>query len=80
MGTLIAGIKLYGTGDADTFLNDEIFPLDKPQILQSIDSIGSVLALVHPDIPLDQAEVDGIRQRAHPIDATAAMSQEVHEE
>ena len=59
VGTLLSGIKLYGTGDADTFLNDEIFPLDKPQILQSIDSIGSVLALVHPDIPLDQAEVDG---------------------
>ena len=59
VGTLLSGIKLYGTGDADTFLNDEIFPLDKPQILQSIDSIGSVLALVHPEIPLDQAEVDG---------------------
>jgi OOP family OmpA-OmpF porin len=58
-GTLISGIKLYGTSEADTFMNNEIFPLDKPQILQSIDSIGSVLALVHPDIPLDQAKVDG---------------------
>ena len=35
VGTLLSGIKLYGTGDADTFLNDEIFPLDKPQILQA---------------------------------------------
>jgi hypothetical protein len=41
------------------FMNDEVFPLDKPQIQQSIDAIGSVLALVHPDIPLDQAKVDG---------------------
>jgi hypothetical protein len=58
-GTLIAGIKLYGTGDADVFMNDELFPLDKPQIEQSINSIGSVLALIHPDIPLDQAKIDG---------------------
>jgi len=36
-----------------------VFPLDTPQIQQSIDAIGSVLALVHPDIPLDQAAVDG---------------------
>lgn len=58
-GTLIAGIKLYGTVDADVFMNDKVFPLDTPQIEQSIDSIGSVLALVHPDIPLDEAKVDG---------------------
>jgi OmpA-OmpF porin, OOP family len=57
--TLIAGIKLYGTGEADAFMNDELFPLDKPQIEQSINSIGSVLALIHPDIPLDQAKIDG---------------------
>ena len=58
-GTLIAGIKLYGSDDANVFMNDDVFPLDKPQIQQSIDAIGSVLALVHPDIPLDQAKVDG---------------------
>jgi hypothetical protein len=40
-------------------MNDELFPLDKPQIEQSINSIGSVLALIHPDIPLDQAKIDG---------------------
>lgn len=57
--TLIAGIKLYGTRDVNSFMNEEIFPLDQPQILQSIDSIGSLLALIHPDIPLDQARVDG---------------------
>ena len=57
--TLIAGIELYGSSDANVFMNDEVFPLDTPQIQQSIDSIGSVMALVHPDIPLDQAKVDG---------------------
>jgi hypothetical protein len=57
--TLIAGIKLYGSNDANVFMNDDVFPLDRPQIQQSIDAIGSVLALVHPDIPLDQAKVDG---------------------
>jgi hypothetical protein len=58
-GTLIAGIKLYGATDANVFMNDEVFPLDTPQIEQSIDSIGSLLALIHPDIPLDEAKVDG---------------------
>jgi OOP family OmpA-OmpF porin len=57
--TLIAGIKLYGSDEADVFMNENVFPIDKPQVQQSIDSIGSVLALVHPDIPLDQARVDG---------------------
>ncbi len=57
--SLIAGIKLYGTEDADAFMNDDLFPLDKPQVAQSVDSIGSVLALVHPDIPLELADVDG---------------------
>jgi len=63
-GTLIAGIKLYGRDEADVFMNDDVFPLDTPQIQQSIDAIGSVLALVHPDIPLDQADVDGSYVRA----------------
>jgi hypothetical protein len=58
-GSVIAGIKLYGTQDADAFMNADVFPLDKPQVEQSVDSIGSVLALVHPDISLDDAEVDG---------------------
>ena len=58
-GSLIAGIKLYGSRDADVFLNEDVFPLDKPQVEQSVDSIGSVLALVHPDIQLGRAEVDG---------------------
>ena len=67
--TLIAGIKLYGSSDANVFMNDEVFPLDKPQIQQSIDAIGSVLALVHPDIPLDQAKVDGqLCQLCQPIE------------
>jgi OmpA-OmpF porin, OOP family len=61
---LIAGIKLYGTQEADAFMNDDLFPLDKPQVEESVDSIGSVLALVHPDIPLQLADVDGSYLRA----------------
>jgi len=57
--SVIGGIKLYGTRDADTFMNADVFPLDKPQVAQSVDSIGSVLALLHPDLPLDRARVDG---------------------
>jgi OmpA-OmpF porin, OOP family len=56
---LIAGIRLYGTDEADAFMNDDLFPLDKPQVEQSLDSIGSVLALVHPDLPLQLADIDG---------------------
>ena len=57
--SLIAGIRLYGASDADAFLNEAVFPLDSPQMAQSIDAIGSLLALLHPDIPLDAAKVDG---------------------
>jgi hypothetical protein len=41
-----------------------VFPLDKPQVEQSVDSIGSVLTLVHPDISLENAKVDGGYVRA----------------
>jgi OmpA-OmpF porin, OOP family len=58
-GSIIDGIKLYGTRDADAFMNDDVFPLDTPQIEQSVDSIGSLLALTHPDIQVDEAKVDG---------------------
>jgi OOP family OmpA-OmpF porin len=79
--TLIAGIQLYGTSDANTFMTEAIFPLDKPQIQRSIDSIGSLLALIHPDIPLDQAKVDGSYIGAlTPRAAPAATGQEVQEE
>ena len=66
--SLIAGIQLYGTRDADVFMNDEVFPLDKSQVEQSVDSIGSVLSLVHPEIALDRAKVDGsyVRSQARP--------------
>jgi hypothetical protein len=57
--SLIDGIKLYGAREADAFLNEDVFPLDSPQMAQSVDSIGSLLALIHPDIPLDLAKVDG---------------------
>ena len=63
-GSVIAGIKLYGAEDADAFMNADVFPLDKPQMDQSVDSIGSVLALVHPDITLENAKVDGRYVRA----------------
>ena len=35
---LIEGIRLYGSEDADEFMNQAIFPLDTPQIEQSRDS------------------------------------------
>jgi ABC-type nitrate/sulfonate/bicarbonate transport system substrate-binding protein len=57
--TLIAGVKFYGTADADAFMNSDVFPLDKPQLEESVDAIGSLLALIHPDITLENAKVDG---------------------
>lgn len=56
---VIDGIRLYGSEDADEFMNEDLFPLDTPQIEQSRDSIGAVLALVYPDIQLDLADIDG---------------------
>ena len=74
--SLIDGIQLYGTATADTFMNADVFPLDTPQVEQSVDSIGSLLALVNPDITLDRARVDGRYVRAqaleHGIGAPAA--------
>jgi ABC-type nitrate/sulfonate/bicarbonate transport system substrate-binding protein len=61
---LIAGIKLYGSEEADQFMNADVFPLDKPQVEASVDEIGSLLALIHPDIDLDSAKVDGRFVRA----------------
>ena len=57
--SLIDGIKLYGSKEADEFLNEDVFPLDSPQMAQSVDDIGSLLALTHPGLPLDEARVDG---------------------
>lgn len=57
--SLVAGIRLYGTTDADVFLNQDVFPLDRSQMEQSVDSIGSLLALLHPDIDPDRARIDG---------------------
>jgi ABC-type nitrate/sulfonate/bicarbonate transport system substrate-binding protein len=57
--SVIAGIKLYGTADADVFMNNNVFPLDQPQVEQSIRAIGSVLALGHPGLLLSAAVVDG---------------------
>jgi len=63
-GSLLDGMVLYGSQEANAFMNDNVFPLDQPQIEQSIDSIGSTLALVQPDISLDRAKVDGTYTRA----------------
>jgi ABC-type nitrate/sulfonate/bicarbonate transport system substrate-binding protein len=57
---LIAGIQLYGTADAAAYLNNEVFPLDKALMQQSVESIESLLALIHPEMPLGQAQIDGI--------------------
>jgi hypothetical protein len=57
--SVIAGIKLYGTHDADVFMNENVFPFDQPQLVQSVNAISSVLALVHPDVRTDRADVDG---------------------
>jgi ABC-type nitrate/sulfonate/bicarbonate transport system substrate-binding protein len=57
--SVIGGIKLYGTKDADTFMNTNVFPLDQPQAGQSVKAIGAVLALNHPDLRLSSAAVDG---------------------
>jgi ABC-type nitrate/sulfonate/bicarbonate transport system substrate-binding protein len=56
---IIAGIKLYGSKDADAFLNRNVFPLDEPQARQSIKAIGSLLALGDPTLVLDDRMVDG---------------------
>lgn len=63
--SILDGIQLYGTQAADAFMNEDLFPLDTPQIEQSVDAIGSLLALLHPDIPLGEAEVDGRYVRQH---------------
>jgi OOP family OmpA-OmpF porin len=61
---VIEGIKLYGTEDADEFMNDPVFPLDQPQVQQSVDAIASLLALVEEDIRPERATVDGSYVRA----------------
>jgi ABC-type nitrate/sulfonate/bicarbonate transport system substrate-binding protein len=58
-GSLIAGIKLYGSSDAQLFLEENVFPFDQPQMSQSVKAIGAVLALTHPDIDVTRAKIDG---------------------
>ena len=57
--SVIAGIKLYGSAEADAFMNDDVFPLDQPQVERSLRSIGALLALLHPSVRPDLAAVDG---------------------
>jgi OmpA-OmpF porin, OOP family len=56
---VIEGITLYGSAEASAFLNQDEFPLDRPQVQQSIESIGSLLALLDSGIDPDRARVDG---------------------
>ena len=57
--SVIAGIKLYGSRDADVFMNDKVFPLDQPRVKQSVKAIAAVLALGHPGVDVDRAKLDG---------------------
>ncbi len=57
--SVIAGIKLYGTKDANAFMNDSVFPLDQPLAGQSAKAIGAVLALNHPGLNLSSVAIDG---------------------
>ena len=57
--SVIAGVKLYGSVEADAFMNDDVFPLDQPQVERSLRSIGALLALLHPSVRPDLAAVDG---------------------
>jgi OOP family OmpA-OmpF porin len=59
-GSVIAGIKLYGSRDADQFLNQAVFPLDQPQLAQSVKALGAVLALNNPDIDPSKTVVEGV--------------------
>ena len=57
--SVIDGIKLYGSAEADAFMNENVFPLDLPRVERSIDGIGALLALLHPSVRPDEAKVDG---------------------
>jgi ABC-type nitrate/sulfonate/bicarbonate transport system substrate-binding protein len=57
--SVVEGIRLYGTQEADAFMNRDLFPLDEPQVRQSIKAIGSLLALDDPSLVLDDRMVDG---------------------
>ncbi|HEX8804999.1 MAG TPA: ABC transporter substrate-binding protein [Acidimicrobiales bacterium] len=57
--SIIDGIRLYGTADADEFMNRSEFPLDQPRVDQSVGAISGLLALVHPEVRADDARVDG---------------------
>jgi OOP family OmpA-OmpF porin len=57
--SVIDGVQLYGTQEADAFMNESVFPLDQPQIEQSVGAISSLLALINPDVELGRAQVSG---------------------
>ncbi len=57
--SVLDGIKLYGAADADAFMNRNLFPLDEPQVRQSVKAIGSLLALSDPSLVLRDDMVRG---------------------
>jgi ABC-type nitrate/sulfonate/bicarbonate transport system substrate-binding protein len=57
--SVLDGIKLYGSRDADSFMNERIFPLDLPQMEQSTKAIAAVLALNHSGVDPKALSVDG---------------------
>ena len=56
---LVNGIRVYGAAGANEFMNVDVFPLDRPLVEQSVNAIGSVLALRDPDVAFEEAPVDG---------------------
>jgi hypothetical protein len=57
--SVVAGITLYTTAQADEYLNKDLFPLDEPQIRQSIRAIASLQALTDPSVTVRDDMVDG---------------------
>ena len=58
-GSVLDGIKFYGSAEADAFMNEDLFPLDQPRLDSSMRSIAALLGLLHPEVTLDDVQVDG---------------------
>jgi OmpA-OmpF porin, OOP family len=57
--SVLDGITLYGSRDADVFMNEPLFPLDLPQMEQSVKAIAAVLALNHDGVDPKNASIEG---------------------
>jgi ABC-type nitrate/sulfonate/bicarbonate transport system substrate-binding protein len=58
-GSVLDGIKFYGSAEADAFMNEDLFPLDQPRLDSSMRSIAALLGLLHPEVTLHDVHVDG---------------------